>query len=366
MVALQSAQPTILTGVASQEVVEAPAAEAANVLALYAPQSGYIPESEAIISILAKIPNAISPELDTAGKTALGDVSPALPNNNNGQVVSAIAAEAALITTLETPLESSSALPILANAHNVSKITLPTSDVLTLNERYQAPGIGKAMNLHAGKDGKHEPLDVSDALADNAEPAKQSSGNASFKPNVSVPAFQQLDVMPGTQNPGAEKLSPALDSLTLPLKTADAKGHPATEQVRFHVSNALKSGETTISVKLEPAELGRVDIRLDIARDGLVKASIMADRADTLDMLHKDSRMLERVFQDSGLKIDAGQMSFNLRGEHGNPQEANKQAGQPQDYDALNAADPAQADVEVIPAHVVYIGSGYGLIDIHV
>ena len=54
---------------------------------------------------------------------------------------------------------------------------------------------------------------------------------------------------------------------------------------------------------------------MEVNHDGMVSAVITADRADTLDMLARDAKSLERALADAGLKTDSGNLQFNLRGE---------------------------------------------------
>jgi flagellar hook-length control protein FliK len=68
-------------------------------------------------------------------------------------------------------------------------------------------------------------------------------------------------------------------------------------------------------VQLEPAALGRVEVRLDFSRDNRVSALIAAERPETLDLLQRDSRALERGLQDAGLELEREGLSFSLRQE---------------------------------------------------
>jgi hypothetical protein len=70
-------------------------------------------------------------------------------------------------------------------------------------------------------------------------------------------------------------------------------------------------------VQLEPPALGRVEVRLEFGRDNRVTALIAADRHDTLDLLQRDSRGLERTLQDAGVRLGEGGLSFSLRQEQG-------------------------------------------------
>jgi hypothetical protein len=45
---------------------------------------------------------------------------------------------------------------------------------------------------------------------------------------------------------------------------------------------------------------------------------IIAERSETLDILQKDVRVLERALQDAGLKTDQNSLSFDLHGRKDN------------------------------------------------
>ena len=62
---------------------------------------------------------------------------------------------------------------------------------------------------------------------------------------------------------------------------------PATNQVFVQLTKAVQNGQNKITVQLRPEELGRVEVKLDIGGDGRVKAMVMADKPETLDLLQK-------------------------------------------------------------------------------
>ncbi|NJO36452.1 MAG: flagellar hook-length control protein FliK [Rhizobiales bacterium] len=66
-------------------------------------------------------------------------------------------------------------------------------------------------------------------------------------------------------------------------------------------------------MQLHPAELGSVDIQLDFEVSGSVSALITAERPETLELLQRDSRLLERSLGDSGLKLSSDGLSFALK-----------------------------------------------------
>ena len=61
-----------------------------------------------------------------------------------------------------------------------------------------------------------------------------------------------------------------------------------------------------------------MEVKLEIAKDGRAKAMIIAERSETLDILQRDVRVLERALQDAGLKTDQNSLSFDLHGRKDN------------------------------------------------
>ena len=104
---------------------------------------------------------------------------------------------------------------------------------------------------------------------------------------------------------------------------------PASEQVLMYVRQLANQKQTQLSVQLHPAELGRINIRLDFADGGKVKARVVADRAETLDMLQADRHGLEQALAAAGLDLDAGGMEFSLHQGNGDGPEGrtSQQAG---------------------------------------
>jgi flagellar hook-length control protein FliK len=94
---------------------------------------------------------------------------------------------------------------------------------------------------------------------------------------------------------------------------------PAQEQVAVHVQRAIREGTGKFSVQLSPAELGRIDVKLEIDEDKRVTASVTVERPSTLELLQRDTKGLERALHNAGLTLEGGDLSFSLG--RGNDQE---------------------------------------------
>ncbi len=94
--------------------------------------------------------------------------------------------------------------------------------------------------------------------------------------------------------------------------------HPATQQVALQITRALDQDRTEIRIRLDPPELGEVDIQLEF-RDLRLTAAISAERSDTLELLQRDSRALTRALREAGLELADSDLSFAHSGRNDRP-----------------------------------------------
>lgn len=89
-----------------------------------------------------------------------------------------------------------------------------------------------------------------------------------------------------------------------------SRGSPAVNQIAVQVRHAAATGLDKIRIQLWPEHLGRVDVRLEIDDGGTLKALILSDSPETMDLLQRDARSLDRALQDAGLKTDPNSLQF--------------------------------------------------------
>jgi flagellar hook-length control protein FliK len=75
------------------------------------------------------------------------------------------------------------------------------------------------------------------------------------------------------------------------------------------------AGTKTFDIRMDPPELGRVDVHLSVDSDGKVQASLHAEHPQTLALLQRDSQNLERALKDAGLNLSHNSLNFSLKGE---------------------------------------------------
>jgi hypothetical protein len=136
----------------------------------------------------------------------------------------------------------------------------------------------------------------------------------------------------------------------------------AIEQVILQINHGVKDGDDQMSIQLHPAELGKINVKLDISSDGQVRGTVVADNPSTLSMLHKDVRSLERALQEAGLRANPGSLQFSLSGQSGNSSgqtAANADSnGAPRNINTDDTSSATALDIPVAADETYYITPG--------
>jgi flagellar hook-length control protein FliK len=107
--------------------------------------------------------------------------------------------------------------------------------------------------------------------------------------------------------------APARVNETLPPVVPEMPRAVAPGAVPVEIGLRALQGLKEFQIRLDPAELGRVEVKLEIGEDNLVTAKVVVDRVETLHLLQRDARTLERAFEQAGLKSSDGGIDFSLR-----------------------------------------------------
>lgn len=195
---------------------------------------------------------------------------------------------------------------------------------------------------------------------------------------AAAPGIAAGDAAPGSSaTPGAPLGAAATPAGTTAAGPASAAGagrpspgasaSPPAQQIAAQVTRAVRAGSDRISITLDPESLGKVEVKLEVHRDGRVMAMIQTDRQDTLDLLQRDARGLERALQDAGLKADSGSLSFSLRQDGGGQGASFARHGSGGGGSAPGGSGPAVAEPAAPQdSSAVWTMSGRGVVDIRV
>jgi Meckel syndrome type 1 protein len=95
---------------------------------------------------------------------------------------------------------------------------------------------------------------------------------------------------------------------------------PARQLAPVVVSLALGRGDEALTIALDPVELGRVEVSIGQGKEaGQIR--IVAERPETLALLQRDQRELDRALNQAGLGDMARSLSFSLASDQGRQQQ---------------------------------------------
>jgi flagellar hook-length control protein FliK len=95
------------------------------------------------------------------------------------------------------------------------------------------------------------------------------------------------------------------------------------------IARKVDAGEDMLRVRMNPAELGRVEVTLAFDDKGRVQATMRAESQHTLELLRQEAPDLGRALDQAGIRSDASSFRFESRdggtGSGGNGQQASQQ-----------------------------------------
>ena len=105
-------------------------------------------------------------------------------------------------------------------------------------------------------------------------------------------------------------------------------------QVAFEVVRQFNQGASRFLIRLDPPEMGRIDVTMKVDTEGNVQTRMTVERAETLDLMQRDQRALEKALAQAGLDGSKSTLEFSLRqnpsGRDGqNPHQQNQGNGTP-------------------------------------
>lgn len=131
---------------------------------------------------------------------------------------------------------------------------------------------------------------------------------------------------------------------------------PVVQQISVNITKAVADGLDRINIHLRPEELGRVEVKLEVGKNGKVNAQIIADRPETLELLRNESRNLEKALQEAGFDTGSGDLSFDLR------QQEQNGDGEKTGVAGKGTDDGDNGDAETQLAHMIMNGEPLSII----
>ncbi len=250
---------------------------------------------------------------------------------------------------------------LVASAEGLPTITSTQTDVEILSAQLASLGVDES---NVGQSATPSPTAVTTAATTNLPtpdarlaPAKgevvtaptPTDEEASAAP-TSAPAISSVVAQTATTQAGTPQIAAKAKSLEIadqakPISTAISEpstprdsagttplvsGHEATTPTTDQASRApqltpqtvpmlaatmmrrFDSGSRQFTMRLDPPELGQVEVKLTVTPDKKVRAVVSADRPEALADLVRSARELVRALNEAGLDLDENGMTFQM------------------------------------------------------
>lgn len=161
-----------------------------------------------------------------------------------------------------------------------------------------------------------------------ADPAAAGTGPSG---ELAAPGFEAL--LASADTTATETPTPSAAGSTAAAATASASatgaaGGPAAQApatpptplgaVPMTIGLRSLGGSSRFEIRLDPVDLGRIDVSLDIDKDrGTVTTHLVVERPETLALLQRDAGSLQQALSQAGLDPSEGGINLSLRGENG-------------------------------------------------
>ncbi len=307
------------------------------------------PQAAASVNPPAAVTQTDPLPLDTMPDDANAELIPgaALPSQPKGQSAlharakdGSAAAAAPHVLTADAPKLSAETAPAIAphalshDGQSSNQPALPSEKEAAPEQRPKAPDAAPIASAIGKRDmaAAKEPLSAS-VLAPDAKAAASPAADAQPGPHAAAepqkadaPATAQNNAQPAPANQPQAAPPPGLLTavphapIAIPALIAAHAANAARQDapvplagVPIEIAARAVDGQHRFEIRLDPPELGRIDVRLDVDKNGAVTSRLIVERAETLDLLRRDAPALEKALQSAGLKTNEGALEFSLR-----------------------------------------------------
>jgi flagellar hook-length control protein FliK len=250
-----------------------------------------------------------------------------------------------------TVLSSDNATPVktvVASDATDPSIASPSTDATGKSVTAQAPAAdGKQRADGAAVDAVKADAAKPDAPTTTAAPHEH---RATATAQVQTAPSDAGQIANAVQQPQAQSAATVPAAAQLSVTAATSAAVPLNG-LALQIAVTAQSGKSRFEIRLDPAELGRIDVRIDVDRHGQLTSHLTVEKPETLAMLRQDAPQLQRALDNAGFKTGDGGLQFSLRDQSSSGQNSGNEAGR-------NAQRLIISEDDSVPAAVA--GRTYG------
>ena len=288
------------------------------------------------------------PKTNSLAPAALAAAANAQPGqNNSGQPQIDPSKDAPAIT----PAKGQSK-PVAAKADAAIKTTKPLPGK---PQQVSDPAAVKSADTNAPAD------DTDDSVTPDTVKSVGPATDAAA-PKLAANIADTIGVSPAGQ-PSLPQTQAADFTQHIQVTAQPHEAAPNLPALAVEIAAKSQSGAKQFDIRLDPPELGRVEVRLSIDATGKASAHVSADQPQTLSLLQKDASVLTRALRDAGLDVSQNGLNFSLRQQSGQDTGAGANPGR---RSGRGLSLTATTSIEATAASAAYSGSADGHLDIRV
>jgi flagellar hook-length control protein FliK len=254
-----------------------------------------------------------TPQTATSGTSIAQQATPAnAPPVVTAALTSAVAA-AAPVTPKPTPAKSPAATTVTDGTTTTSGTTDPTATNATA---------GTAQNGPLQQTSAAVKAEAASAAAEGSNGDSAASSAPAISTREHSPAANAVHALADSPDAGTQAVGTFAPQLNSPTSstapgaltvTAATNGAVPLNGLALEIATSVKGGKSRFEIRLDPADLGRIDVRIDVDRNGQVTSHLTVEKPETLSLLRQDAPQLQRALDDAGLKTGSGGLQFSLR-----------------------------------------------------
>jgi flagellar hook-length control protein FliK len=262
--------------------------------------------------------------------SAVAATAPVTPKPSPGKAPAATAATDSSTTTNTADPSATNAPAVVQNGLPLQSSAAGKPQAANAAVEAASADAATATSAAAVSAREHSPAAGAGHVTDSPDAGTQPVGT--FQPQLNTPA------------------ATAAPATTFNV-TAATNGPVPLNGLALEIAASVKSGKSRFEIRLDPADLGRIDVRIDIDRNGQVTSHLTVEKPETLSMLRQDAPQLQRALDDAGLKTGNGGLQFSLRDQSSSGQNSGNDT-------SANAQRLIINEEDTIPAAVA--GRSYG------
>ncbi len=169
--------------------------------------------------------------------------------------------------------------------------------------------------------------DANATTTTDAKPAAEQT-HAHRTEQAAQPASFDQTLQSATPQPQPAHLQATNNAAAQQLQPQVAANPPVPlSGVAVEIAQSAKAGKTSFDIRLDPGELGRIDVRIEMDKHGNVTSHLTVEKPETLTMLRQDAPQLQRALEQAGFKTNDSGMQFSLRDQSSQQQQQQQQSG---------------------------------------